>query len=86
MNAFLLGAIAMASGIAGLIFLKLWQESRDRLYLLFACAFWIEALGRGARAFLADPLEATALLVAFRIAAYGLILIAIVDKNTRRSR
>jgi hypothetical protein len=87
MNLFILGAVAMASSVVGLIFAKLWRESRDRLYLLFAIAFWLEAIARGARVFLADPSEAGALLVALRIGAYGLILIAIADKNfVRRAR
>lgn len=30
----------MASAVVGLFFLRMWRESRDRLYVMFAAAFW----------------------------------------------
>jgi hypothetical protein len=50
MSLFLLGATAMATATAGLLFLRMWRESRDRLYVMFAGAFWLEALARTAHA------------------------------------
>ena len=81
MNLFLLGATVMAAAVAGLFFLRLWRESRDRLYAYFACAFWLEAIARGLRVFTEKPNEADPMLVLVRIAAYGLIVVAIIDKN-----
>lgn len=81
MNDLLLGAIAMASFVAGLFFLRFWKSTRDRLFLFFAMAFWIEAINRIALA-LVDPLwEKIPIFYLIRLLAFGLILFAIVDKN-----
>jgi hypothetical protein len=48
---------------------------------MFAAAFWLEAVARGVRVLTENPSEAHPLLVALRIVAYGLILLAIADKN-----
>jgi hypothetical protein len=84
---FLLGAIAMAATTAGLVFLRYFQRTRDRFFLFFAAAFWLEALGRilfmTNRYF--DDDSATGYIL--RLFTYALILIAILDKNRpRRSR
>jgi hypothetical protein len=36
MNAALLGAIAMASLVAALFFLRFWRDTKDRLFLFFS--------------------------------------------------
>lgn len=46
MNAVLLGAVAMASFVATLFFLKFWRQTRDRFFLLFAVAFALDAATR----------------------------------------
>jgi hypothetical protein len=74
----------MASAVVGLLFLRMWRESRDRLFVLFACSFWLEALTRVGLAFTLDPSEAQPVYYLPRIAAYGLIVAAIVDKNLRK--
>jgi hypothetical protein len=84
MTFFLLGATAMASAIAGLLFLRMWRESRDRLYVLFGCSFWLEALTRVALALTPNPSEAEPAWYLVRVVAYGLIVAAIVDKNLRK--
>jgi hypothetical protein len=84
MDLFLLGATAAASAVAGLLFLRMWRESRDRLYVMFACSFWLEALARIALILTDHPSEAHPARYLLRVAAYGLILIAIADKNVRR--
>ncbi|MGH7313381.1 MAG: DUF5985 family protein [Candidatus Rokuibacteriota bacterium] len=81
---FVLGATAMASAVAGLLFLRMWRESRDRLYVMFACAFWLEALARASLLLAEHPSEAHPALYLLRIGAYGLILVAIADKNIKR--
>ncbi|MBI3965425.1 MAG: hypothetical protein HY329_07295 [Chloroflexi bacterium] len=85
MSLFLLGAIAMASGAAGLFFFRFWMQTKDRLFLLFAIAFWIEAFNRTALALSTNPTEGAPLLYFVRFLAYALILVAIVDKNLQRS-
>lgn len=87
---FLTGIIAMAFGVAGLFFLRFWRDSRDRLFLMFAIAFWILAATRlglilsGAARH--DENNANLALYFLRLAAYGLIIYAIVDKNWLATR
>ena len=79
------GAIVMGYAVAGLFFLRFWRETRDRLFAIFAAAFWLLGLQRLALAALPlAPEEATWLYVA-RLLAFLLILWAIVDKNRARS-
>jgi hypothetical protein len=84
MDLFLLGATAMGGAVAGLLFLRMWRESRDRLYVMFACSFWLESLARIGLLLAENPSEAHPARYLLRVAAYGLILIAIVDKNLKR--
>lgn len=82
---FALGAIAMACLIAGLFFLRFYRDSRDRLFLFFAAAFWLEGVNRTIFAFSPNPKEADPILYLVRALAYALILIGIWDKNRRQS-
>lgn len=83
MNAILVGGIATASLIAGLFFFRFWRTTRDRFFLFFAIAFWIE----GAQRFLVFQIvgtdEAQPMYYLPRLVAYALIIIAIVDKNRK---
>ncbi|MGH3995692.1 MAG: DUF5985 family protein, partial [Pseudonocardiaceae bacterium] len=40
------GAILMGYAVAGLFFLRFWQQTRDRLFLIFGIAFIILGLQR----------------------------------------
>ena len=83
-SAFGHGALAMASAIAGVSFLKFWRISRDRFFLFFSGAFWVLGLNWTVLT-LAQPADETRHLVyVIRLAAFVLILIAIVDKNRQR--
>jgi hypothetical protein len=84
MSVFLLGATSMAAAVAGLLFLRMWRESRDRLYVMFAGAFWLEALARAGLLLAQDPSEADPARYLVRVVAYGMIIVAIIDKNLRR--
>jgi hypothetical protein len=81
---FLLGATAMASAIVGLMFLRFHRRTRDRFFLFFAGAFWLETLSR-VWMWQRNPLDENETVVyVIRLIAYGLILAAILDKNLRR--
>ena len=86
MNDMLLGAIAMASFIAGLFFLRFWKSSGDRFFLFFAIAFWIEAIVRVWMALEHPLLESFPLFYLMRLIAFGLIIFAILDKNRSNKR
>ena len=84
MNDMLLGAIALASMVASLFFLRFWRSTGDRFFLFFALSFLIEGINRialGRAAQLTDEAPAYYLI---RLIAYGLILYAIWDKNRPR--
>jgi hypothetical protein len=76
------GAVTMGYAVAGLFFLRFWRETRDRLFLIFAGAFWLLGLQRLALAFTPDMIEDDTGLYLVRLFAFLLILAAIVDKNS----
>ena len=84
MYQFLGGAVAMSSAAVGLFFLHLWRQTRDRLFLAFSVAFFLEVVSRTGLAMYADLLEAGVLFYLLRALAFGLILAGIVDKNRAR--
>ncbi len=79
--AFLAGASTLAAAAIALAFLRAWRDSADRLFLLFAIAFAVFAANRLALAVLNDESEARTLVYLARAVAFGLILVAIIDKN-----
>jgi hypothetical protein len=81
MNAVILGAIAMASLVAALFFLRFWKDTRDRFFLFFAVAFFAEALNRVALGLTTMSREQEPFFYLVRLFAFGLIIAAIVDKN-----
>lgn len=80
------GAILMGYAVAGLFFLRFWRETRDRLFLIFAVAFWILGLQRLALVLTREMLETQTGLYLIRLFAFLLILGAIVDKNRVKRR
>jgi hypothetical protein len=79
------GAIAMGYGVAGLFFFRFWRKSRDRLFALFALAFFVLTVNRvGSVAFAGTGGGAADHVYWVRLAAFALILVAIVDKNRPR--
>lgn len=76
------GAMAMASAIAGLFFLRFWREATDRLFLVLALAFW--ALTLNWLILEIGPVgEWRPWAYGVRLAAFTLILAGIFDKNRR---
>ncbi len=81
MDLLLLGAIAMASLIIGLFFLRFWKDTGDRFFLFFAISFLLEGVNRAALGAVADPNEDRPFFYFVRFLSFVLILIAIVHKN-----
>jgi uncharacterized membrane protein HdeD (DUF308 family) len=75
------GAIAMASLIIGLFFLRFWRNTRDRFFLYFALSFGIEGVHRIVTTLTYDEAEESPLHYLVRLLAYGLIIWAILEKN-----
>lgn len=83
---FLLGVIVTASVMAGVIFLKFWRRTHDRLFLAFGAAFIIEGLNRLAFLMVDKPTEVSPIIYVVRLLAFSLILAAIVSKNLDGAR
>jgi hypothetical protein len=80
LNAFILGMLVMASAVAGTFFLRFWRRTRDRLFAIFAVAFWLMGLNWLLLAVYASD-EINSAVYAIRLLAFVLILLAILDKN-----
>lgn len=82
MITFVHGLITMCFVVAGVFFFRFWRETLDRLFLLFALSFWLQALTRLGLSALRSHEEAAYLYV-LRLTAFALIIAAIVLKNVR---
>ncbi|CAN5827877.1 hypothetical protein BH23GEM5_BH23GEM5_06450 [soil metagenome] len=79
------GAIVTGYLVTGLFFLRYWRQSRDRLFAIFAAAFWLLAVQRLALALTTQYFEDVTWLYGVRLVAFVLILLAIIDKNRARA-
>ena len=84
MSEFVHGALTIAYLVIALFFLRFWRRSSDRLFLWFAVAFAILGANRLSVSVRQLPDEVGTSFYWIRLAAYLVILGAIVDKNLRR--
>jgi hypothetical protein len=80
-NQFLLGGLVVACAAVGCHFLRFWRKTRDRLFGIFAVAFWLLGLNWLLLAFANRDETGVVWLYLIRLAAFILILIGIWDKN-----
>ena len=78
---FISGASVLASLAVSLFFFRFWRASRDRLFGIFALAFAIFAVNRLILSILDETDEGRTYVYLVRLAAFVLILLAIIDKN-----
>jgi len=83
MNEMLLGAIAVASFVVGLFFLRYWLSTGDRFFLWFMLSFWLEAANRVGMGLARSWSEDSPVHYVVRLLSYALILVAIWGKNKR---
>jgi hypothetical protein len=81
LSEFLSGVLVMGYFVAGLYFLRFWRDTRDRLFGIFAAAFWLLAVQRTALTMSSNPHGDQLLLYTVRLVAFVLLLAAILDKN-----
>ncbi len=75
------GALVVACAAVAVFFLRFFRDTRDRFFALFALSFGILAL-HWLILGLVDPLRVSRpLFYLLRLAAFVLIIVAIVDKN-----
>jgi hypothetical protein len=77
------GMITMGFLVAALLFLRFWTRTRDMLFAAFATAFVLLAMNQALVALIDVPREERSWIYLLRIAAFGLIIAAVVWKNRR---
>lgn len=82
--AFFGGALTMGFLVAAVFFLKFWRRTRDTLFLTFAAAFALLAVNQAAPVVFGIPREDQAPVYLLRLAAFALIIGAVLGKNLRR--
>jgi peptidoglycan/LPS O-acetylase OafA/YrhL len=82
--AFVSGMIAMGYAVCAVFFLRFWRRTKDSLFLVFAIAFLLLTLNQAMATLLGLPLEERSWLYLLRLAAFLIIIVAIVRKNLSR--
>ncbi len=85
MGVFVQGMSAMACIVIALFFLRFWQRTGDRLFLIFAVAFSLMCAIRMASATIGSAGLHSGYVYRVRFLAYLLIMAAIIDKNRPRA-
>lgn len=83
LNQFLAGAASISLLVIAMFFLRFWRKTRDRLFLFFAGAFVFLMIERIVRAAMTVETEWAPYVYSIRLAAFVLIIVAVVDKNRR---
>lgn len=82
LSLFLSGAISLASLVVALFFLRFWRTTHDSFFLYFALSFALEAASRAVSVGL-QLSDNNPMFYGVRVIAYGLIIVAIWQKNRR---
>ena len=83
---FAAGLLTTGYLIAGLFFLKFWRRTRDGLFAAFAAAFALMAVNQAVPVLFGIPDEALGGVYLLRLAAFLLIIWAILRKNMASRR
>ena len=86
MDLFIAGVIAMGFLIAGAFFLRFWRRTRDPLFMAFSAAFVLLALNQAIAALTTLGRDEIGWVWLLRLAAFCLIIAAIVWKNVGERR
>jgi hypothetical protein len=79
--AFASGLLTAGYTVAGLFFFSFWRRTRDSLFLAFGVAFWLMAVNQALPVLLGIPREEQGGIYLLRLAAFILIIIAVLRKN-----
>ena len=82
---FLSGAVTFGFLVSALFFLRFWRSTRDQLFMAFALAFGLLGIVQAALALGNIPTEERYSVYLIRLAAFALILLAIMRKNRSAS-
>ena len=81
---FLSGAITAGFLVASVFFSRFWRRTGDGLFLAFSAAFALLALNHALVGLLAIPREEQSPIYLLRLAAFVLIIVAVLRKNMAR--
>jgi membrane-associated PAP2 superfamily phosphatase len=77
------GLMSAGYAVAGLFFLRFWTRTRDTLFAAFALAFWLMALNQAVAGFSRHAHAENSPAYLLRLAAFALIIVAVLRKNSR---
>jgi uncharacterized membrane protein HdeD (DUF308 family) len=80
------GAVAMASLVAALFFVRFWRQTKDPFFLLFGIAFGLDAVTRVVIGISATSDETEPFIYIARLVSFALIIVAILQKNRPTKR
>jgi hypothetical protein len=83
LNNFLSGCLFLGFLVASLFFFKFWRTAKDGLFLMFALAFALFGIERLLFTLFGEGNETQPYAYIIRLAAFCLIIAAIVGKNRR---
>jgi len=81
---FFAGMITMGFVVAAVFFFRFWRRSSDSLFLAFAVSFLLLAISSALTSLLSIPLEERSWIYLIRLAAFVLLIAAILGKNFRK--
>jgi hypothetical protein len=84
MAAFTAGALTLGWLAIGVFFLKFWRRTGDGLFLAFAVAFALLATNQAVPVLFGVPSDHQGYIYLLRLAAFLLIILAVLRKNLRR--
>jgi len=84
LSAYVSGFLTLGFLTIGLFFLKFWRRTKDGLFLAFAVGFALLAANAAATTLLNVPSENQSYIYLLRLAAFVLIIAAVLRKNFGR--
>ena len=84
LKSFTSGALMIGYWTAGVFFLRFWKKTGDRLLRNFGWALWVLMAERVFLLFVSQMNEMRPFIYSFRLVAFALILVAIVEKNRQK--
>ncbi len=85
MQDFLGGAVTMGFAVSAVFFLRFWRQSREGLFLAFACSFLLLAVAQMLLSVSIVPLEERTWIYSLRLGAF-LIIIRAIWRHNRPTR
>jgi len=81
MMSFISGAVMMGFWTISLFFLRFWRTTQDRLFGMFSLTFFLLAIERLCIEIMKEQIETHGYFFLIRLAAFIILIVAIIDKN-----